>query len=48
MIRMQQALSLGRDWKSQEMGIVACVYDLHTGNVLQTVALALQQEGNTR
>jgi hypothetical protein len=43
---MQQDLVLERDWKSQDMGLVACVYHLQTGDVLQAVALALQQQGN--
>lgn len=43
-MRLRQELSLHRDWKPQEMGLVACVYDLRTGDVLQAVALALQQD----
>ena len=45
-MRMQQELFLERDWKSQDMGLVAYVYHLQTGDVLQAVALTLQQQGN--
>jgi hypothetical protein len=45
-MHMQQDLVLERDWKSQDMGLVACVYNLQTGDMLQAVALALQQKSN--
>jgi hypothetical protein len=45
-MRMHQDLFLERDWKPQDMGLVACIYHLQTGDVLQAVALALQQKGH--
>jgi hypothetical protein len=48
MIDAQRELPLHQDWKPQDLGVAVCVFDSQTGEVLQTVALALEPEKQTQ
>jgi hypothetical protein len=41
--RLQQTLSLQRDWKTSDLGLVVFVQQHQTGEVLQALALPLGQ-----
>lgn len=41
LVRMERHLSLRQDWKPEDMGVVVCVLDRRSGDILQAVALPL-------
>ena len=47
-VHWEQQLSIESGWKPQDMGVVVCVINLRSGEVLQAVALPLDRKAKDR
>ena len=45
--QFKRSFSIGRDWKTKDLGLAAFIQDLATGKVLQATALALCGKGSS-
>jgi hypothetical protein len=42
-LRWSQSVALGKDWKTKDVGVVACVFNIRNGDTLQVVSLSLHE-----
>jgi hypothetical protein len=42
-LRWSQSVALGKDWKTKDVGVVACVFNIRNGDTLQAVSLSLRE-----